>query len=195
MVDYANDYNYANSRLSNSAVECNGRILWVRGVNMDGSVLANYLDGSQAYGVMLKDLNNNNIPLGFVNYFDEAVFVTRIPKKQWKQGLTEGNLYNLTNGGGFYPKEQCLDNVIANRYPSVEMCLESVETGEAMSMAFCRNYAIGAKQLKGYELLYKGYGPVGVIHKSDEGVLRFELNEKHTYLQEDLEEIWEKENV
>lgn len=190
MVDYADDYKYAHNRLRDSLILYKGQPKVVVEVKKNGTVLMSDLVGGDWVEGEMKDINNSDIPLGFINYKGYANYLVRLPKKQYRQGITPGVVQNITKKANFNPFVPEICKTILNSYPSISDSIERLECGEAYSCAFHRNYAIGAKLVGGkYLLMYKQF-QVGTIFQTY-GNINIDLSKDFYFLQEDvMEEIY-----
>lgn len=192
MVDYAEDISYANSRLSHSYVLYNGELVYVDRVSMghNGPIARIiYQNHGDAICVDLKLLQNSSFKLGmFYNKeFNSLGYASRVPKRQWKQGIRDDNLYDLINRCSIQP--DYLRGELFRKYPELSTCLELVDNGEVSGYPFHSHYALGGKDIDGYRLIYRSFGRVGSIIEGDAS-FRFNLDDKFEWLQEDVNEVW-----
>lgn len=185
---YGKDYNYARSRIEGTIVriqETNVPVL-VRHVDRDSGICSVSklldIDIDESF-VNLDDLNVEPVPLGFVNYAGDAIYLQRIPNRRGpgNQGLNERNCASSGARLWAFPNK-CLHQCIMNEYPSFEKaCEESLQKtrrGKYKTIAFHRHWAVSNNNL-----MYKNRLLVGSII---DGVPTLEA--KFGYLKEALEE-------
>jgi len=101
--------------------------------------------------------------LGYVNVNNNAVFVSRRPARQTKQGLSSGNVstarrghVNLITFNTLIASAGFVDS-INNVYPSFDDCCKVLSDNETIqSMAFSRTMALRREDLGFYVLMYRG---------------------------------------
>lgn len=85
-------------------------------------------------------IQTRNFPLGYVNLAPGAVYLTRIPRRQYQQGLSDNNVIT-SNGENFrrIARSKGFREAMAGKYPSVPECLEIIKSKEsaAFSVDFC----------------------------------------------------------
>jgi len=134
------------------------------------------------------DLNLNPVPLGYVNYGQEAYYLSRKPVRRWKQGLGEESLSVISHmakkaiipRGGIIASP-ALAYCIENKYPSIQKCYKKINSGLVNSMSFSRDFALGWK--KELILLYYKGKEIGLFSKNG-----LNLNKNYSFLKEALEE-------
>lgn len=189
-MDYQGDLEYADSRLSDSWMrDKSGSLIYVRRVRVEG---VHYMrpKAENFQLCRLEDLNTDPVPLGFVNWGKEAIYVSRIPTRSWKQGLRSNSVYtskavnipSLLNSFN-------LDRTVRGIYPTVVDGLELVTNSEMYSVAFSRNFAF--TQAKGlskgkYLLLYKNK-TVGTLFSENNKEVLTTLAPEYKFLQESLD--------
>lgn len=118
---------------------------------------------------------------GELNY--TTCYVTRMPVRQWQQGLCSNVLCFKPNGRTFH--QMCCDpmfrDMILNKYPSFAQAKKLLK-GKIKSVAFNRQLAIAKDDCDQYKLYYRGH-PVAV---SDDGK-SFKLNAVFSFLKELLD--------
>lgn len=88
-------------------------------------------------------------PMGFVNKDGHAKYTSRAPRRQQKQGLSEGTFTSRV----LTPYAQPLDfgtaissqefvDCIKGKYPSVQEATEMLKDDDVKSVAFCRTFAL-----------------------------------------------------
>lgn len=106
------------------------------------------------------DLDFTPVPLGFANYNGNAFYLSRIPSRQYKQGLASNNLVvdcltegNKTALASKELKKVCnrsISSCILGKYPSLQQALKLITEG-ALSVAFHRQFAVD----EDWNILYK----------------------------------------
>lgn len=85
-------------------------------------------------------IQTRNFQLGYVNLAPGAVYLTRIPRRQYQQGLSDNNVIT-SNGDNFRRiwRSKGFREAMAGKYPSVSECLEIIKDKEsaAFSVDFC----------------------------------------------------------
>lgn len=85
-------------------------------------------------------IQTRNFPLGYVNLAPGAVYLTRIPRRQYQQGLSDNNVI-ASNGDNFrrIARSKGFRDAMAGKYPTVAECLELIKSKEsaAFSVDFC----------------------------------------------------------
>lgn len=137
------------------------------------------------------DFEPRNCRLGYVNVssIGHALYCTRIPARQYHQGLVRGNV-NIPRVEGrtvstfeMLLQEPGFADALRNVYPTYEAAQGLLENPNYTSMAFNRRYALSKDELGFYRLHYKGE-PVAF----GEGK-KFKVPEKFKYLREELMEL------
>ena len=138
-----------------------------------------------------EDIDMSPVPLGMTATVGQAEYMSRMPVRKWKLGLSSQNLkiakvdseaeccYSRTD---IIHSQVMLDTVIGN-YITFEDAINRAKAfngDKHTSVAFSRRFAIGNK----YKLFYKSFGvPVGIASK--EGPV---LTEEFSFLQQVLDE-------
>jgi hypothetical protein len=178
-LSYGDDYEYARRNLVGSVVLHNGKpcnIIEIGG----GKVRAYYLYNEKIFIDNLNSFNINAFRLGYVNYPDCARYVSRIPARQWRQGLTRQTLACLN--GGMVGLDKYLVPTILNQYPNYHVCIEQViEEDKIRSKAFSRSFAICVGPRKDLPYLIHKENPVGMVVDGE-----IVLNKDKLYLKENL---------
>jgi hypothetical protein len=88
-------------------------------------------------------------PMGFVNRDGQVYYTSRAPRRQQKQGLSEGTftVRSLLPGGrpfGFMDafSSQEFADCVNGKYPSLEEATEMLKQEEIRAVAFCRTFAL-----------------------------------------------------
>ena len=133
-------------------------------------------------------------PLGYMNRGESCYYLQRMPVRKYKQGLHDAALRVVSNGkragvgrnrlSFMYESVGFLQMWVGN-YPSLLEVKAMLRTGDYVSQAFGREWALGYRDDKTYTLFYKGndVGYCGV----DGG--EFVLDDRRKYLQEALMEV------
>lgn len=177
---YSDDYEYANSRLTETIVRLNGEPVYIykvmAGMKTDYTTLDNMGEMKRC---LTGELDLKPVPLGYCNYNKAACYLTRIPmRRDWRQGLRRGNFASLSGTNADRIPYEALRQCILGDYPSFEGAVEAVK--KLSSIAWHRHWAIDNKG----QVLYKGgTHPVGVL---DNG--QVVLASKYHYLKEALKE-------
>lgn len=177
---YGDDYEYANSRLTETIVRLKGEPVFIHRVGPGMITSYNKLNGEGGIeSCMASDLDLRPVTLGYCNYNKFACYLTRVPmRRDWRQGLRRGNFLSLTGAPAERIPYESLRQVIMNDYPTFKAALEAVK--KIKSMAWHRHWAVDCHG----QLLHKGAErPVGTIR---DGVP--ELASKYFYLAEALKE-------
>jgi len=115
------------------------------------------------------------IPMGFLNYEGKALYCTRIPRRQYKQGISETTLsveslgekreYALnTPKLSRLVREKSFVEMIKGKYPSFAECILQAQNGG--SYAFSRHFAVSVDEdLDGLVYLYHKTEKVGFIYE------------------------------
>lgn len=128
------------------------------------------------------DFDFTPVPLGFCNHNKDALYVQRIPKRQYKQGLCKGNISALgitadASREGINSiltgKVRSLAHCIKGNYPSITSAIKMVVEGGCRSAAFARKLAID-ENLSVYYKLDK----IGVMDEETQKI-SFLRNMKH----------------
>lgn len=173
---------YARQALANSLIRVGESPVWVGGFDGWATTLYYPMNGktSRIEDIRkLKKLNIEPVPLGYVNLKNEAVFISRIPRRRWKQGLNREVVSAIVPD--MFLKSRALGNCILNRYPPLEQVILLVKTHQVISCSFNREWAIGSGVLAP-NLMFRGKA-VGIW--TEEGP---KLSPPFEYLIESFEE-------
>lgn len=175
---YGKDYNYAESRLTDSIVRiaATGEPIHVQTVNTNnGLVEAIRLKDNDLICVSLDDLNLKPVPLGWCNMRNGATYLARIPKRQdWRQGIRAQTCYSSCVKIQNIPRAD-MARCIRGEYPSFNSLIPHSWN---KVVAWSRKWASD-----GTSLLYGNLGIVGELDADRKPV----LHEGFTYLKESLE--------
>lgn len=182
----------AQLRLGDSVIRYRDRLVRVTevsGVNRLGHPTVNLTrleDGHIHTNVDVFDeaLNYTPIPLGYVNCYGHALYLSRMPQRRWRQGLTAESLavtprINRVVNTNELLRSRILQWVVDNTYPTIKGALETIDNLQARTVAISRQFAIGQEKT----LFFRGSSyPIGGLV---EGVPRF--NRGYQYLREMFE--------
>ncbi|MNT12845.1 hypothetical protein D3C72_1477920 [compost metagenome] len=177
---YSDDYEYANSRLTETIVRLKGQPVYIYkvhpGMKVDYSELE---DLHTMKRCQLEDLDLKPVPLGYCNYNKNACYLTRMPmRRDWRQGLRRGNFTSLSGVDANRIPYDVLKQCIIGDYPTFTACLEAVK--KLKSIAWHRHWAVDSAG----QVLHKGGNrPVGIV---DNGAVV--LSSRYQYLKEALKE-------
>lgn len=111
-------------------------------------------------------------PMGFMNYDGLAYYCTRLPRKQQRQGLSNGTFSSVPVGFpdmGGVRFEQAIsmkefDECVKGKYPSFDEALKRLAEGEANSVGFTRCFAVVSdKDMPELVYLYHKKEKVGFV--------------------------------
>ena len=165
--------------LVDSIIRYNSEPVFVRGVGGNFEVVANNLakGGLVKFNLNSELVDLTPIPLGYLNTRGRAFYVSRKPKRSWRQGLSSSNLRNPRHWELVLSKR--LANLINGDYPPfLEVLVKFKDGGEVEEMAFSRRFAISREG----SLYYKGEE---VGHLKDNNLT---LHNDYQYLTEVLRE-------
>ena len=136
-----------------------------------------------------RQIDMNPVPLGMLNGNKTSCFVSRIPVRNWKIGLSAQNCHfkpilrqRLDEGGEeedtFFLASVAMKNTIEGKYPSYATCYRSIIAGNRQTYAFSRRFAIDRQGLS-----YKSIDePIGICEKT-----KPQLFDQYQYLEQVLE--------
>lgn len=174
------DLDYVQGRIVGTIVSHKNEPVYITSVQR-------YADDIQVNFVYLKAQNTQEkdlidaldmrpVKLGYMN-FDrrDCVWFCRIPKRAWKQGLTNDHTYNGV--GAHIDLTGNLNNLrdtVLGNYPTIAQASKS-----KYKKAFSRDFSV-----KGDEIYYKDFDCVGYYRQGNAS-----LKDKYLYLREYLEEV------
>lgn len=184
VLNYKEDYAYLNSRLRDSVVKLNGKPIYIHVVKASGLVHYNdYEDMNKEKDCMADDLDLSHFRLGYANSkYGETSFVSRMPNRQWRQGLTYSNCLYHGKGGVQFMDKSFL-KMLNKKYPKLDYAYELVSNGDCGTVAITPEFALKGKNAT---LQFRGVD-VGKTMFAGEGYVNLILNDKHQFLQEVLE--------
>lgn len=186
-INYGNDWEYANSRLSDTIVLKDKIPVYVYRVGSNGVVEYRTLgDFSKEGNCSISDLDLTPLALGFLNTSIKTSYLYRVPTRNWKQGLRLQQIHYVE---GSRNKEISVDsqsfiNCLLGIYPNLTRCVENIHCEEAIARAFSRTFSL-EKGRKEIELVFKDTR-VGYFSEQEN---RLKLWEKFSFLQESLDGV------
>lgn len=196
MLDYGKDYKWARHKLIGSVVSWMGKPVLVDDIDLQCHVTVNILGKGKYLGLELKDLDLTPLSLGNANYQGSCSYLSRLPLRQWRQGLTtrnvRGNPFNVP-----FSSRSFVDTIIG-KYPIPVKCLETLICEESEHVALSRDFSLikGGQMWRGdlvevtgdAELMYR-HRPVGSVTWNDKANnLNYQLAEDFNFLREVLED-------
>jgi hypothetical protein len=130
-------------------------------------------------------------PMGFLNYQGNVYYASRVPRRQQRQGLSEGTFSCNPTGVSLPPLPfgtatglpEFVD-MVEGRYPSFNDAVRQIEHGEAGGVAFSRSFAIVAdSEMPDLAYLYFKKDRVGFLMEE-----RLKLSKQGKCLSEQLRE-------
>lgn len=134
------------------------------------------------------EFNCSDYKIGYTNQAGLCTWWSRIPVKQYKQGLNYDQVTSRGTNAACYQIEfkqgRPVGEMLEGLYPTYKKAAEILKAGEAQMMAFNRNFGMSRDKVhKDFILEYKG------IHIGfTEDLVDFKLLEEHTHLLEALKE-------
>lgn len=120
------------------------------------------------------ELDVSSVPLGYVNYSDEAYFMQRIPMRRQRQGVSSGNT-NVCKVGGDYNvsvptsqiiKSKGMHDSIRGIFPSYQEALKRLRSQEQESVAISRKLAMEIDDL-GIIRVHLNETPIGWVGETN----------------------------
>lgn len=147
------------------------------------------------YAELHEGFNIKPFPLGYLNRWDSCYYIQRMPVRKYKQGLHEAAIRVVPNGAGKLSPRGVFSflydgvgfyKMYNDIYPTLEEIKDLLDSGDYISQAFHREWAMGfGDDNKTYRLYYKAH-PVGLYDRLSG---RVALEENRKYLQEALMEV------
>ena len=188
MTMYANDYEYAATRLNGTIICRNGMPLQVLEVMRDGNVICQTIITERRREFPLKDFDLSTPELGFINHKGGIHYLARVPKRDdWRQGLRTNSVKDMLDKSRM--SNSMIYKGIRGKFPTFEEAVE-LSLMEGHKVAFSRHWALRANHERGCSLFYKWYGEAGRC--SYEGTdVQLEPGEAYQFqhLRESLEEV------
>jgi len=191
----------AMNRLNGCIVLHNKVPLWVidarrgEGEGAEIEVRVNEIDGGgRRKWIKLNDLTYKKYPVGFINHDGKASYLIRkaLRGAGYRQGLNNANtMITMIKREGQVPirlndlcrNKEPLTNMFQRKYPKLNECIKTVASGEAESMAFCKEFAVTFDPLEFFVLHHK----TDRVAVSTDGE-RFKLPNQYKYLREAMDE-------
>lgn len=175
------DLDYINGRLTGTIVSYKSEPVYVTGVkrSRDNGIIVDYLylkDTAKPFKVNIDELDMRPVRLGYINFDKrDCAWFCRIPKRAWKQGLTNDHVsnsvgVNINLTDNLIP----LRNTVLGNYPTLEQASRL-----KFKTAFSRDFAIRKD-----EIFYKDFDCVGYYREG-----KASLKDRFLYLREYLEEV------
>lgn len=96
--------------------------------------------------------------LGYINYYDQAHYLSRIPDRRNKQGLNVGTIVSSNENGidrGYFTSE-FMHDMLVDKYPAQSLCLKRLQAEHDLkSIAFNRNFCLRKLADNVIGMLYK----------------------------------------
>jgi hypothetical protein len=178
-------------RLSKTLIRFKGQPFYVDNIGHDRKYLLNgmfTMTGKVAsIELPCKDIDLRPVPLGYANFNGTAVYLSRIPVRRYKQGLSHENI--SVNGPLLQGKRDILTTrevaaCVNGAYPKLDAAMRAIDNG-AGSVAFHRQWAVHSYLPGRYKLQYRGR-TVGELRDAE-----MQLNEGSEYLKELLQTVLE----
>lgn len=174
-----------------------------QGHNNDGSfyvsLVALPVENNRPFRVSINDpdLEPRGARLGYCNVGNVAYYLSRIPRRQFQQGLGSNNVNIPRDNGNRVTSfdrllhEPGFADLLRNTYPTFQEAVQQLEAPDSTKfrIAFHRHFAIEHDDLGFVRLLFKG-DAVG-YGKAD----RYNLPQRYSYLAETLTENGVQLNV
>ena len=188
-INYGDEVEYADTRIRGTVLKAafEERVLTVGQLDYDDMrfkcsdcITGEYLNYD------LSELDMSPLKLGYANAKTKATYLSRMPTRHYKQGLTPATLSKRGAGYGdnINYNSPALAKCALNIYPSMLSATEEVSCGEAHSRAFSRNFMVDIDT----RLQFRGT-IVGEVHfNPSNGLIHARLTQKFKFLQEMLED-------
>ncbi|MCA9381303.1 hypothetical protein KC678_03490 [Candidatus Dojkabacteria bacterium] len=152
-ISYDDDWEYAHAKLSDSVITFNNFPYYVKEVTPSCHVHLKKFYFGESVSANLNQLDLTPFSLGYYNSNDSCIYVKRVPQRNWKQGLRTNNI--ASNGGFVEFESEGFLNCLLDKYPSIDDCIEFISCQEYKAISFHKQFALGSKFKKGFNLLYK----------------------------------------
>lgn len=185
-VSYGYDYEYAHAKLSGSVVRYQEKLVYVYEIPPSGKAIVKPILENDNLSVHINSLDLTPVPLGYMNYGTSAHYISRIPRRNWKQGIRPESICSDSAYTQSFTLE-CEEfiNTVDGKYPALEMCAERIVCKEVTKQAFSRFFALGEYFDGVFLLWYKNLIVGGVSPDKHE---MFLLIDDYKYLHELIEE-------
>lgn len=181
---YGDDYEYANSRISDTIVTHCGKPFRVYEVSPKLTAIGYYLDQSpdNLINVDCHEIDLTPVKLGYA-WHDRLMHLSRVPARRYKQGLRNDSIHRILIGGAAgNPRslpDKTLFQAIMGVYKPFQEVLDRAVAG-ASGDAWARHWALDGK----CRIWYKGCDNVGTF--SRDGQLK--IKPEFKFLEEALKE-------
>ena len=131
----------------------------------------------------VNELSLSPFPLGNVVKQGIAWYLSRIPSRQYRQGLTNATcsaVMCMAGEGRFGVHDPCIQMAVSRNYPSIDEALKNVREGWTHSIPFSYHFSVMGKG----KIIYKCREVVGEFTNNHEYI----LNDEHFFLKELLQE-------
>jgi hypothetical protein len=165
------DVNDASQHLLGTVVLYDGNPVVVMGIindinGFEVQLVPCHPRGSDQFRVSLWDpkIKTRNFNLGYVNFQNPgAVFLTRNPRRQYQQGLSDNNVV-VSTGDRFNSvrNSKAFVNAMRGIYPSINDCIKRLQNGDCTSIAFNTEFALAGGESGIIRLMYREV-EVGVV--------------------------------
>lgn len=187
-LSYGADYAYANDRLHETVVVLNGKPFYVHEVTGRGLVRGVNLCTGEQEEAQLNALDLTPPKLGYVNLQMDAVYLTRMPIRHYRQGIRSANLSVKKVGRSNGMLENIVHNQIKqpimNDYPDVDFCIEALSNGEYRERAFHKHFSLKLNKDR-WQLNYKAVHVGGFNPKKGTTL----LGNDYQFLKETVDEV------
>lgn len=132
----------------------------------------------------LHDLDLNPVPLGYVNYDGQVIYMTRMPmRSDWKQGMRDRNIVSHQGYNNELPY-RFIGKTIMGDFPKFKTALEAINS-DKYAMAFDRDFALDRRGI----LFYKGMFEVGRVNMVNGSV---NIDDSFSWVREAFSEAMEQ---
>jgi hypothetical protein len=165
------DVNDASQHLLGTVVLYDGNPVVVMGIRNDtdgfqADLVPCYPRGSDIFSVSLWDpkIKTRNFNLGYVNFQSRTVFLTRNPRRQYQQGLSDNNVV-VSTGDRFshIRTNKNFVDAMQGKYPSISDCVKRIQDGNCVGIAFNTEFALSGNDESGIIRLMYREVEVGVV--------------------------------
>ena len=187
MYNYEGDSSYGEDRCCNSIVSLGGEPFWYLYYSAyDGIRGRHILTGEELY-FSREAFDPTPVHIGYMNGKGFTKYLSRLPIRQWKQGLRSANMAILGEDGTittYLGEDVCSSKAFYDAYMGRYPSLPTIIGRNYKHKAFSREYAAkqDGKELK---LVRRGF-EVGLINPYS---AQIELHKDYSFLQDEVEEI------
>jgi len=185
---------YARTRLNETIIRYKGAPVMVHDCQQDGKLIRvayTFISGDDegVHHASLDEFNLDPVPLGYVNFKNNAHYLTRAPmRRDWRQGL---RMMNIFDPEGANPRQigwKAVAETIVGKFPTFSSAIgklqTSLESGRASKIAFHRDFSLNTRGV----LEYKGMFNVGEVDIATRFVT---INDRSSWCREAFEEAME----